>query len=77
LLHLSRGVAQYFSSSDWCIHPTSGEDGTRKQTLPNEELTLSILRNIDTDKTQKTLSHELGTRPEAFQKFDIKTDLEF
>jgi hypothetical protein len=28
--------------------------------LPNEELTLSILRNIDTDKTQKTLSQELG-----------------
>jgi EPS-associated MarR family transcriptional regulator len=28
--------------------------------LPNEELTLSILRNINTDKTQKTLSQELG-----------------
>ncbi|WP_309498789.1 MarR family EPS-associated transcriptional regulator [Sulfurovum sp.] len=28
--------------------------------MQNEELTLSILRNIDTLKTQKTLSQELG-----------------
>ncbi len=32
----------------------------RKQILQNEELTLSILRNIDTLKTQKTLSQEGG-----------------
>ncbi len=28
--------------------------------MPNDELTLSVLRNIDTLKTQKTLADELG-----------------